>query len=305
MLSILFYTTILKTMVFDSTIIHSFDRVQSFLAGREAIGEILSFKSAKTHVLNDCWTVAWIHIKAPFDYIFSAFLQAIAALLDCLGAGELSKRCALLSRHVLADQTRLAFHQDHGENYLASCVNAHQLAASDFYLSPPIPVMSIRDERVRRCIYKEKSEIGFYHDLGVCRGISDWFCYLYLMTAESFDDPIAHLQAVSEQFKEGAPREAALLHSFNASEALLDLHAAEYRGEPLPCGIYAVNLERHRMNYIKCGQELHFLFNPEGGLIRLRNADAVMSYIREKSNGFPYWLERITLARAADVKRAG
>jgi hypothetical protein len=286
---------------FNPAILNSFENVQSFLEGRTAVQAVLAFEPEKTHVLDSRWTVVWIVVKAPFEWIFCVFLCALSCLLSCVGATDLSTRCDLLSGHLLADQERLYLHAFYGRDYIASSVGFHQWSTSDFYLQPSVLVESV-DPKIKECVNSEKTEVRFYHSRGVCHGMSDWFAYLFFKTADQFTDPALHMQALTKLFEEGAPKEAALLHSLNDNDnatKLLGLERSQCLLEDnTPFGLYAVNLKHHRMNYIKSGEGLHFLFNPAGGTVCLHSATEVLGYIQE-----PFCLERLQLFSEIDLEK--
>jgi hypothetical protein len=133
----------------------------------------------------------------------------------------------------------------------------------------------------------------FYRKEGGCRGESEWFATLFLMTQEAFDgkDIGAHLAAVAKQFETGYSSEAALLATFTQAQRLLGTHASLQKegllrpyeldkAEPtclaklrtLDAGIYCVGVPNHRIVYIKVDDREGYLWDPNQGLIDLSGA---------------------------------
>jgi len=68
-----------------------------------------------------------------------------------------------------------------------------------------------------------KSKVSLFDPGGICRGISEWFAFLYFNTLGSFENLKNHLIAITKEFETGAPRQASVLHAFNCAEEVLTL----------------------------------------------------------------------------------
>jgi hypothetical protein len=132
--------------------------------------------------------------------------------------------------------------------------------------------------------YLEESclEIPLFSE-GLCRGACLWFIFLYFKTQEKFTDPLNHLLSVSEQFKTGVPKQAALLqsleksfikmevsslknHSISLYELDLDRESALEKIQSLNYGIYRIGVLKHSLVYIKVNG-MGYQWDPEYGLV--------------------------------------
>jgi hypothetical protein len=136
---------------------------------------------------------------------------------------------------------------------------------------------------------------------GICGGIGNWFLCLYFKTLPHFKDkdPQAHLMAITKLFENGAPRQAEMLQLFNgASEdfchSLLGFEVKEEKDKNLKFiktpedkeksnqyikdltpGVYFIHFSQgcgsaHALYYFKINDNLGFLFDPNIGLIKLK-----------------------------------
>jgi len=178
-------------------------------------------------------------------------------------------------------------------------------------------------------------KVRFYREEGGCRGGSEWFATLFLMTQEAFDgkDIGAHLAAVARQFETGYSSEAALLATFTQAQRLLGTQASLQKEEilrpyeldkdepaclakleTLDAGVYCVGVPNHRIVYIKVDNSEGYLWDPNQGLIDLSGAthqqlllQEVKKTHAEGSFSTVIYFEKITLATvpaAAEVRAA-
>lgn len=154
------------------------------------------------------------------------------------------------------------------------------------------------DKKIKQYISdrdKTKKVINLF-DTGVCRGMSEWFTYLYFKTMDCFKDRSKefHIKAVAENFKYGSPVEGALLQMFPHSNSRIDppiffqgLYAQRFANplkkreetintlKKLPLGIYnLVTLgngkdKGHACILIKLSSDLLYYWDPNYGLIKI------------------------------------
>ncbi len=287
---------------FTSQHLHSYSRLKKYLEENRAVEEV--GKQPKSKVLLGSWQVIEMKMAAPFLRLYTIFLGAVGNLLFYAGLTT-SIRLAVHKRLYNEDK-RLQALQTFEEDCLSFSVNARAQNSDDVYLQSPLRVEDIRSRKVRGLLHPDLSHLVFYKDGGCCRGMSEWFLYLYFQTRDNFQDEEAHIQAVGRQFSDGACSEAVLLQTMcPTNRELLGLtgrevhvlHASQDDSNQkrvtdlfakLKPGSYAVNLPRHRLNYISLSPGKGYLFDPTDGTIAIKNAKAVeklsrrvLSYCRD------------------------
>ncbi|NGX45527.1 MAG: hypothetical protein K940chlam2_00682, partial [Chlamydiae bacterium] len=174
----------------------------------------------------------------------------------------------------------------------------------------------------------DADSVRLYREEGGCRGGSEWFATLFLMTQEAFEgkDIGAHLVAVAKQFETGYSSEAALLATFTQAQRLLGTQASLQKKEvlrpyeldkdepaclaklrALDAGIYCVGVPNHRLVYIKVDEKEGYLWNPNQGLIDLSGDDHQKLLLKEVkkthvegSFAATIYFEKMTLAKTAE-----
>lgn len=274
---------------FTPEVLDSYDRFLEFFQDSPAVDKIE--KEAEDLALQNKgklagrWQVTALKATRPFAYIYTVFAEAISTLLFHLGLRTWAIQMAV-SKKLWTNDRRLAACEAYGDKCLAFAFNARAQNAWDVYLQPDKPVETIGSVEVQDIINPSRKKIAFYEDKGCCRGMAEWFLYLYFKTRHMFSDPSAHVKAVGRQFAEGAPREAVLLQalcprdrnflglervSYDVLER--DSNEAENREKitnlfkSLSPGAYAVGTAKHRMNYICMGRNRGYFFNPNHGTI--------------------------------------
>ncbi len=287
---------------FTPQLLDSATHLRAYLSGQEAIDQItrqaanpLSNPSSK---LNDRWEIFKWEVDSTFQDIYTLFLSAVSSLLNCIGATDLAKRCYVASRQAMASTRFLTHYSEMGNRFLMSSLNTHRTDTKDLYLHPFLepgsyPLFEIRDNQ------GQNQGINFFHRYGVCRGMSNWFLYLYFKTQAHFTDPDEHIKAVTQQFEAGASKEASLLHSLNeeATTQLLNLdrqlnvlqcdplkqtdqHIAEQLCA-LPPGAYALYSSSHRVNWINLGGSKGYFYNPNFGSDRIQGIEDLTKCVKE------------------------
>jgi len=174
-----------KTDCFTPDVILSSKRVKEFLKGDKEILEIgksaYASRSAPQIFCNR-WEITWIRVKSFFDDILEVFWEALSSIFTCFGCTNLSKRCFLLSIHQHYDHDKVALYDRYGKDFLVPAINIHRLDTSDFYLQDPVSISHINDNGIKKASINNTNTVKFNHFKGVCRGMSDWFIYLYLKT---------------------------------------------------------------------------------------------------------------------------
>lgn len=173
----------------------------------------------------------------------------------------------------------------------------------------------------------DADSVRLYREEGGCRGGTEWFATLVLMTQEAFagKDIGAHLVAVAKQFETGYSSEAALLATFTQAQRLLGTQASLQKEEvlrpyeldkdepaclakleALDAGIYCVGVPNHRLVYIKVDEKEGYLWDPNPGLIDLSGADHQQLLLKEVkkthvegSFATTIYFEKMTLAKTS------
>lgn len=164
---------------------------------------------------------------------------------------------------------------------------------------PPIFLHQVFDSKIRVRLIGQRGVVTFQHTGGICRGMVDWFLYLYFRTQHQFENPRTHLFAVSKQFVNGGGEEATLLQSMIVRNGkLLGLRfgtqspksrklrvprlkytVADWNRstptvlitafEQLPPGAYRIGVTIHAMALIKVNSNLAYLFDPNQGVLEI------------------------------------
>lgn len=287
---------------FTPQLLDSAVHLRAYLSGQEAIDQINRQAAnpipSAASKLNDRWEVFKREVDSTFQDIYTLFLSALSSLLNCIGATDLAKRCHVASRQAMASTLFLTHYNEIGNNFLMPSLNTHRTDTNDLYLHPPLepgshPLFEIRD------INGRNQGVNFFHRHGVCRGMANWFLYLYFQTQAQFTDSDEHIKAVTQQFEAGAPQEASLLHSLNeeATTQLLNLDRQldVLHCDPmvltdqqiadqlcaLPPGAYALYSSSHRVNWINLGESRGYFYNPSFGSDRVQGIEDLTKCVKE------------------------
>lgn len=245
-----------------------------------------------------CWQEMYLSLSSLVLMIASYALQTL-----CMT--DLSKRAWVLSRHQSAQMRVLETQKIFQNNVISRSINTHQIDTADFYLQHPLSTNLPRTEAAR---------IPFFYSWGICHGMCHWFIHLFFKTYGHFPNAEQHLCALSTQFEQGAPRQAAFLQAPEVFSSIADLlkldvqkdyklidprvstHEQIIRGiqscEPGVYGIYAGN---HQVAYIKYADK-QFLFDPNRGVIKVDSPDlflkAMESYLKVQDHGLDILIDR-------------
>lgn len=260
----------------DLPIWQSPSSLQGFFKGERAIQDICLKRQvgASMPLLAGRWKVTIVIETCAYE--LSACAWRILSLLVWVCSTDLSKRCIVLALHAKSHAETLSCQKRFGMHFLAPSVNTYPTDRSDIYLHPP----------VNSSLFGPS---GFFNANGLCRGMSNWFLYLYFQTRPAFDNPVIHMRYVTRQFAHGAPPQAALLHLFNphvrprpVAAHLPSLQITEFfrrfstnssvtnqaiaaELNELDSGAYTVFSSRHQFNFIKIDDDLSFIFDPNYG----------------------------------------
>jgi len=173
------------------------------------------------------------------------------------------------------------------------------------------------DSKIKELLY-EKDENKHLEILspanlakGLCRGMCDWFCFLYENTKDSFaNKPIEyHLKAISSLFKDGSSIEGLLCHLFptindikscvyfcshnvNIFAHPIDEKKVKTYLKQIPLGFYHVSFNRHVINLIKASDDSTYIWDPNMGLIKIKD--------KNFEDAFFYYFEK--LGRTYNIK---
>ncbi len=295
--------------VFNASVLDSYANLKFFLTSSASINEVLSRKnkpfskvlSPLNPNLQGKWQVCQI-ATAPFRGILAIVLKIVAKIASLLGAKEFAKQAKTAAQYQLAGfglysetPTKLFRIKD--------SVNRPNPEGQIVNRTPAIPESRITDPKVKKktfCIVDKAVE--FNHQKGICRGMCEWFLYLYLHTKSQFSDPRRHMLALGKQFAKGGGMDPTLLQSlflnkgkllnmkFGAQTthtrypiSLFEHTPIEWKAkaEPimrelqnLPAGAYGVGLPLHQTAYIKIDDRLGYFFDPNHGITEI-NGDSV------------------------------
>jgi len=256
-------------------------------------------------------------ITAPFRLILCCFFRVAAAGFKHLHCSQAAKNMKNWSVHLWIGFNAFS-HETTKISKIIPSVNEPNQNGKIVDEHPPIPESRV-DAQVKEasfCLIDH--EIRFNHFQGICRGMSQWFLYLYLQTKDQFSSPRAHMAALGKQFKKGGGMDPTLLQSFHLGEDLLNLKmGSRSKGAPcnalikrtsdqwrsnasisigqlntLPSGAYRVRLPCHSTVFIKINEEVGYFFDPNYGIIEIQGRelaeklyDIVSNIVRDLETG--------------------
>jgi hypothetical protein len=293
----------MPTTTFQPQVIQSQASLRHFLSGQTEKAEILRAGKARMQPVysGNCPLIEECY------YLFCEVILTIGSHLTHLfGMTDLSRRLWVFSRHAIYDAAAIKTQRVFQENFLVKAANTHRVCDEPAYLQP--------DTKTKLPTYPKSETVQWFHTHGVCRGMSLWFVHLYLKTKLRFRDTEQHLRAVGEQFKDGAPVQAALLQSLQPQPAheLLHLKTQESqiatRGQTEdqilsqlqahPPGVYGVYTSCHQVVYIKVDSSRQFLFDANRGTLKLVSPhlfkQAMEGYLRSHNSTLPLIVDRYT-----------
>lgn len=288
--------------VFTPDVLDSYRCFCNFFNQNETVEQIKA-EADKPHSKNllNKWQVTILSCTAPLRRVYVVFLEAVRKVLFYMGLNAWALQLHVHKRLWEKDKRQETW-ETFGSDCLAFSVNARAQDSSDVYLQPKIPVDDIRSSRVRDLVNPKLKQLDFYKKNGVCcRGMSEWFFYLYFQTKDYFDDPNAHMQAIGRQFSNGAPRQAGVLQALASPNNREFLGLQTERTEVLPSsaheetdrrsliemfkelepGAYAIHLHKHRLNYISVSRKRGYLYDPSQGTISIKGSRGIAKLARE------------------------
>lgn len=131
-------------------------QLDRFMSGEDQLNSILKISNdpnalkrpTKDSLYFGRWSVAWIYVKSPFEWILGCFTKAIALLTGFVGATRLSHYFTLLTDHLGRDSEQLSDQWRYNENLLVPSINNPQLGAWDIYRYGNIPIDKIKNENL-------------------------------------------------------------------------------------------------------------------------------------------------------------
>lgn len=271
----------MATVAFRPEILQSPALLADFLNGNEESAAIIrAAQNPSASQLADRWDTACLsEVKETYHLLYAFVLTVLSYALHNLCMPDLSKRLWVLSRHEQSNGTIIKTEKFFQEHFLARSINYYRNDTADFYLQSPL-LLNLSSQSA--------TLLEFFHDKGLCRGMSLWFVYLYFKTQNHFSNPQEHLRALGTQFEQGASRQAAFLHSMKTPSSnydLLNLNTQidylkinprgktheQIIGEMQHCipGVYGVYTGTHQLVYIKHQDGRQFLFDPNKGIFEV------------------------------------
>ena len=232
-----------------------------------------------------------------------------------------------------------------GVQILVQTQNIPSLDSRDVDGHPPILFCSINDPKVAKrtfayyadgfadneAVINAKGEkiVSFNNSEGVCRGMSEWFVYLYFSTLKKFSDPTQHFTAVAKQFENGAPSEAVLIQNLCIKKGKMIGLKIEYDAykicddnsglgkkitrriiNKIPPGVYTVRFPEHQCVYVKLNKNLSFYFDPNKDAeayvdTPYQVAPFVDALFQSNDDGGKIFLNRVSLREETKPKTNG
>ncbi|NGX40976.1 MAG: hypothetical protein KR126chlam4_00808 [Candidatus Anoxychlamydiales bacterium] len=188
-------------------------------------------------------------------------------------------------------------------------VKSHNRLSYKHQKDSVIPISNI-DKKLKSYLLEgdKPKKVLDLNEHGICRGMSEWFAYLYFKTLESFKNKPHefHVKAIAENFKKGSPIEGALLQKFPNSISIRPpiffeaLYAQKFKNplkkreesikilKKLPLGIYDLNIlasssseTGHDCILIKESSDLIYFWEPNNGLIKIKGSNIENSFFEE------------------------
>lgn len=259
--------------------------LETFFKGQQAVETIKEVsRSNSPPLLAGRWKLTMgIEIQA---YAWSACVWRIMSLIVYMFSENLYKHCVVNALHDISHAASLKCQRKFKEHFLCSSINTYRHDGTDIYLRPK--------ENEGNPNYPLFGAAGFFNANGLCRGISFWFLYLYFQTKSNFTDPERHMKAITQQFSQGAPAQAALLHLFNprltprpvyrhlpllvteffkrfSTERMTHRGIASQMNTLAP-GAYAILSSKHQFVWIKIDDQMSFLFDPNYGCFSINGS---------------------------------
>lgn len=262
--------------------------------------------SSSNSLIDNRWSVAWLKIESkPLQCFLTIFNYTKSYLVGYFP--NLTKKIQISINHRLHQHKNLYFQSLFKEQLLVRSLNVHQPSSSDFYLHSNI---TLRTRLFENNQFKSSgiSEKKFFMSDGLCKGECVWFTYLYFKTLSYFSDPEFQLQTIARLFENGAPRQAELIQLFgwtdveiiefilgtglkiNEQISSIDTDLLKVNDlsnklakstnflKDLPLGAFSIVLsinssQGHEIRYFKISENLGFIFDPNIGLIKLKETN--------------------------------
>jgi hypothetical protein len=285
--------------------------LRRFFSGEEEVQQILQQPPLEPRGRDGLYfgpgRVVWILVKAPFEWLLSLFLEAVASCLYWFGFERGYNFLMVASQQLQRDYKQLKAQEVFKQRLLVPCSGVHQFSTWDVYCTTSRPVSFITDPEMQELTWPKAFDrynepylegvdtLKFAHLEGACRTSVYWFAHLFFRTEGRFTNEKDHFLAVARQFETGFPRQAAVLMNFSLEEAAL--HFFQIRsptlGEAtisvealqkkelsadnikkitdLSPGLYRISMELHSMLYYKCSDTISYWWSPwnDGGVIEI------------------------------------
>jgi hypothetical protein len=263
----------------------SYDAYQDFMKGKEDIEKLKSCVDEKLDL------PAWRHLNNrdflnKISYIVKDVLRRIAFLAKIFVSSYYSRKFeGYLSREFLKKRHGRLFLTP-TENY---CYDLHKVTVAASEIDSKLKSFSLS-------LQENNNGRLRFNNGGDCRGMSNYFIYLYLATKEFYKNknPEEHIRKIAEMFKEGASIRSAFLQEFHHSTSnsykfiwFSSVYSQNFFNplnrqdqiiktmETLPHGIYSVSMEKSEKGHVKghmcvlikpSGTNLLYFWDPNKGL---------------------------------------
>ncbi|NGX40006.1 MAG: hypothetical protein KR126chlam1_01346 [Chlamydiae bacterium] len=305
--------------------LNDFDRFKAQFDPKESLETIKNLpESAAVRPTNGAYfgkmQVVWIIATAPFAYIFSVFLHAIAHLLGTFSLTFLSRYLYITASNMRQGLENYFAQVKYGKRFLAPACNRHLVSNSEIYRLPSVNREAFLNPKIQSVVLREK--IDFFRPQGLCRGAIVWFNHLFDQMrqredlVQQYPSLESKLLAIAHLFKEGVPRQGALLHVFKADEgALLGYNwakeasftpqelthscgAVKKQLDGIQDGTYAIFFQEHGVSYFKQGAK-QYIWDPNSGLITIENTLQLLEELQSRATGEVVIVRKLSQTEAA------
>ena len=274
----------MSTQTIPSDFLSSPTHLNRFVSGDEEKKSILrSFLSSTSSIQGRTWSNSPIDFDELYYLASGYFLTLASYLLYAVCLSDLSKKVWVKSRHTINNALIIKTNKVFQDHLLAKSVNTHRLDSSGYFLRSPA--------KTDLATHPTPNTLNFFHKEGICRGMCHWFVHLYFKTSASITNTDQHLKAVGKQFEQGAPAQAAFLHSLDlppiykllALKVQMDHSKISTQAksenqiivefQKRPPGVYGIYTSTHQVVYIKVDELRQYLFDPNIGVVKITSPD--------------------------------
>jgi hypothetical protein len=301
---------------FDLNLFDSFDRLQSYFLDPVQLEKIRTIYSENNYQITSegykpsrQFKIIKLSSFLAFNtifYYFSCTFKELSFLFCHLNLIKTSHR--YFRNNYLHSRSKVLGFLRYDANFLTSCINAPKFKPKFFKTSFnktsfAKPSIEITDREILSLLKKDKKVLEFSFDGGVCRGMCEFFIYLYISLKDEFLKKEDLLLSITKSFENGSRKRSSLLQKFIHGTKLLNLETDkklqfftknladgvtrkvfdEKVFSDLENGIYEIDLYKisgdktsaHACLIIKESHERFYVFDPNIGLFKFFSKDTI------------------------------